>query len=93
MKNNDRDLLLNGMRKEKTLFLLGVWVMILPYLGFPSNWRKVLFLITGLAIVYLAYLFYLETRTRLSKIIKQDKNFVDSIEENEKHPSRPEIKI
>jgi hypothetical protein len=80
------------MRKEKTLFLIGLWVIILPYLGFPNSWRNVLFIITGLAIIYLAYLFYLETRQRLSKIVKQDKNFVDNIEEKE-NKQTPEIKI
>ena len=80
------------MRKEKTLFLIGLWVIILPFLGFPNSWRNILFIITGLAIIYLAYLFYLETRQRLSKIVKQDKNFVDNIEEKE-NKQTPEIKI
>lgn len=80
------------MRKEKTLFLIGLWVMILPYLGFPNNWRKVLFFVSGLAIIYLAYLFYLEAKVRLSKIINQDQNFVDNIEDKETRRN-PEIKI
>lgn len=53
--------------------------MVLPFLGFPNNWRKVLFLITGLAIMYLAYLFYLEVKARLSKDINHSKTFVDNI--------------
>lgn len=81
------------MRKEKTLFIIGLWVMILPFLGFPNSWRKTLFFITGLAIMYLAYLFYLETKARLAKIIKQDKNFVDSIDKTEDNNKQPEIKI
>lgn len=80
------------MRKEKTLFLIGLWVIILPYLGFPNNWRKVLFLVSGLAIIYLAYLFYLETKARLSKIIKQDQNFVDNIGDKKTNQT-PEIRI
>ncbi len=80
------------MRKEKTLFLIGLWIIILPFLGFPTNWRKALFFITGLAIIYLAYLFYLETKTRLSKFIKQDESFIDNIEDEENNP-KPEIKI
>jgi hypothetical protein len=70
------------MRKEKTLFIVGLWVTILPFLGFPSNWRKVFFLITGLAIMYLAYLFYLEVKVRLSKDINNSKTFVDNIGTN-----------
>jgi len=70
----------NGeMRKEKTLLIIGLWVALLSFLGFPSNWRKILFLITGLAIMYLAYLFYLEVKARLSKDINHSKTFVDNI--------------
>jgi len=67
------------MRKEKTLFIIGLWVAILPFLGFPVNFRKVLFLITGLAIMYLAYLFYLEVKTRLAKDLGNSKTFIDNI--------------
>ena len=68
------------MRKEKTLFIIGLWIAILPFLGFPINMRKVLFLLTGLAIMYLAYLFYLEVKVRLAKDVNQSKTFVDNIE-------------
>ncbi len=67
------------MRKEKTLFIIGLWVVSLPFLGFPNNWRKVLFFITGFAIMYLAYLFYLEVKDRLAKDISQSKSFIDNI--------------
>lgn len=67
------------MRKEKTLLIIGVWVAILPFLGFPSPWRNILFLITGLAIMYLSYLFYLEFKARSSKDINHSKTFVDNI--------------
>lgn len=70
------------MRKEKTLFIIGLWVTTLPFLGFPNNWRKILFLITGLAIMYLAYLFYLEVKVRSSKYINNSKTFVDNININ-----------
>lgn len=67
------------MRKEKTLLIIGVWVMVLPFLGFTSTWRQVLFLITGLAIIYLAYLFYLEHKRRMHKDISRSKTFIDNI--------------
>jgi hypothetical protein len=67
------------MRKEKALFIIGLWGIVLPFLGFTNNWRKVLFFITGLAIVYLAYLFYLEVKNRLSKDSSHSKTFVDNI--------------
>ncbi len=67
------------MRKERTLLIIGIWVTILPYLGFPESWRKMLFLITGIAIMYLAYLFYVEAKVRLSKDENRIKSFIDNI--------------
>jgi hypothetical protein len=67
------------MRKEKTLLIIGLWVSILSFLGFPIFWRKILFLITGLAIMYLAYLFYLEVKNRRAKDENHSNIFVDNI--------------
>ncbi len=66
------------MRKEKTLFIIGLWIIILPFLGFPNFWRKMLFLITGLAIMYMAYLFYLEYKKRSVKETHHQ-TFIDNI--------------
>lgn len=44
------------MSKEMTIMVLGVWVMILPQLGFPSSWRAVLLFITGFLIVVVGFL-------------------------------------
>lgn len=67
------------MRKEKTLFIIGLWVMVLPFLGFPNFWRKLFFIITGFFIMYIAYLLYLEVRIRLLKNSSHSKSFVDNI--------------
>lgn len=67
------------MRKERTLFLMGIWVAILPFLGFPNNWRKTLFIITGFLLVYLSVLFYKQAKDRLPKDNNQIKSFVDNI--------------
>ena len=71
------------MRKEKTLLIIGLWIMILPFLGFTSSWRRGLFLITGLATIYLAYLFYLEYKVRIRKDINHNKTFIDNIGDGE----------
>lgn len=68
------------MRKERTLFVIGVWVAVLPFLGFPNSWREVFFVITGLALVCLAYLFYNQAKTRILKTTTESKTFVDSTE-------------
>ncbi|HUC88482.1 MAG TPA: hypothetical protein VMR49_00425 [Candidatus Paceibacterota bacterium] len=67
------------MRKERTLFLIGLWVAILPFLGFPNSWREVFFVITGFALIYLAYLFHIEAKARLPKSDDNSQTFVDNI--------------
>jgi len=67
------------MRKERTLFIIGLWVAILPFLGFPSTWRKIFFVIIGLALVFLAFLFYNQTKKRILKDTRESKSFVDNI--------------
>ena len=71
------------MRKERTLLILGIFVAILPYMGFYESWRKVLFIISGLSIVYLAYLFYTEAKARLDKDDNKIKSFIDNIKSGE----------
>ncbi|MEI6660138.1 MAG: hypothetical protein WCK91_01805 [bacterium] len=66
------------MRKERSLLIIGIWVAILPFLGFPSSWRSFMFIITGLALVYLSYMFYQEYRARMPKDA-DNKTFTDNI--------------
>lgn len=46
------------MRKARILSFLGAWVAILPYLGFPSSWKNILFTISGFGLIYISYLLY-----------------------------------
>lgn len=43
------------MSKQRVIFLFGIWIAILPFLGFPNFWRKILFFITGMFLVYISY--------------------------------------
>ncbi|HEV7701839.1 MAG TPA: hypothetical protein VGO63_00105 [Candidatus Paceibacterota bacterium] len=52
------------MRKERVLLILGVWVAVLPYLGFPYSWKNILFTLSGLAIIYFSYSLYKEYKTK-----------------------------
>ncbi len=68
------------MRKEKTLFIIGLWVIVLPFLGFTNIWRQILLVISGLGIVYLSYLFYLEYKSRIKKEeVIHNNTFIDNI--------------
>lgn len=50
------------MRKERVLLILGIWITILPQLGFPYSWKNVLFTLSGLILVYYSYIIYKETK-------------------------------
>ena len=70
------------MKKERTLFGLGIWVAILPFLGFPDSWRKILFVISGILIICLASLFRNQYKKQfISKQTESNMHpFLDNIE-------------
>ena len=52
------------MRKARILLVLGIWVAILPYLGFPYSCKDILFTISGLSLVYFSYMLYKESKEK-----------------------------
>lgn len=64
------------MKKERTLLFVGIWVSLLPNLGFPENIRKFLFLLTGLFIIFIAYVMYRRKIEGRIKMSKQDQNHI-----------------
>lgn len=44
------------MHKTRTLFIFGIWIAILPYLGFPSYWKNVFFTLSGLGLALFSYM-------------------------------------
>lgn len=46
------------MRNARILMILGIWIAVLPYLGFPNFWKNILFNLTGLGLVGFSYLLY-----------------------------------
>ena len=44
--------------KEKTVIGLGVLLIVLPLTGFPREWKTVISVIVGIAIMYVGALFY-----------------------------------
>lgn len=64
------------MSKRQFLTLIGVWVIIFLFLGFPVMWHKIIAIVSGLAIVAIAYSL---PPTEKKKIVEvQDKPFVES---------------
>jgi hypothetical protein len=48
------------MSKAKIILGLGVWVTILPFLGFPYSLKSILFSVSGLGLIYLGYMLYID---------------------------------
>jgi len=46
------------MKNAYILLILGVWLAILPYLGFPLFWKGVLTTISGLMVIFMSYMFF-----------------------------------
>ena len=44
------------MSKHSIIITLAIWVMILPFLGFPSFWRTLFFVLSGLGIIFYTFL-------------------------------------
>ena len=78
------------MIKVKIILGLGVWVAILPYLGFPYSLKNILFSITGLGIIYLSYMLYMdfkagETEKKTFDNFSENSNFNKNEAESQEH--------
>ena len=66
------------MIKARILLFLGIWVAVLPYLGFPSSWKDILFTLSGLGLIYFSYMLYQEYKTEENKEEKTFDNFSEN---------------
>ncbi len=71
------------MQKAYILLFLGIWVAILSYLGFPASWKQVLFVISGLAIIYISFLLYKEAKQKDGIIEEVFDSFSENVFESE----------
>jgi hypothetical protein len=74
------------MLKARIFLTLGVWTAVLPYLGFPYYIKNILFLLTGLCLMYMSLVMYKEVKLGMRNANKhmgyeQADNNVDEIEE------------
>lgn len=68
------------MRKAQILLFLGIWVAILPFLGFTYEWLDILTTLTGLIFIYFSYILYRNFKATEQKEPKE-KTF-DNFREN-----------
>lgn len=72
------------MSKTRILVILGVWVSVLPYLGFPYSLKNLLLTLSGFGIIYVSYLLYGETKTEAKEKetfenFSENKDFVEHV--------------
>jgi len=65
------------MRKARILLILGTWVAILPFLGFPYSWKDTLYFLTGIVLICFSYILYKDSKSKENK----EKTF-DNFKEN-----------
>lgn len=65
------------MHTSRALLILGIWTAVLPYLGFPSFIKNILFVITGLILIYISLVLY-----KYSKKETPIKRMFDNFSEN-----------
>ena len=47
--------------------MAGIWISVLPYLGFPYGLKNILFTLSGFGIIYIGYMLYKENKKGLKK--------------------------
>jgi uncharacterized membrane protein len=62
------------MSKNKIVFILGIALVILPFLGFPSAWKTFLMIIIGLFLISLSFTTSLRKRTSGKKYPRTKKD-------------------
>jgi len=65
------------MSRLKIILILGIFVSILPYLGFPLTSKNILISLSGLAIIYLSYILYEENKEESKEEVTFD-NFSEN---------------
>lgn len=68
------------MRKERMLLFLGIFIAILPYLGFPYSWKDILFTICGFVVMVFSYILFLEQKAKENR--EDNKKSFDNFKEN-----------
>jgi hypothetical protein len=72
------------MRKARRLLFLGIWVAVMPYLGFPTSWKNILLSLTGLGLMYFSYVLYAEHKENESNV-KVFENFSENYNYDDKN--------
>jgi len=72
------------MSKEVAVITLGIWAIIMPYLGIPRAWLTMLLVLTGLGLMVLGFLLRAEALSRGPRPVNRHSPFVEHIPHTEK---------
>ena len=70
------------MSKDVAIIFLGLWIAVVPFLGFPGTWKTVIFITSGLGIVILTFLLRRDVISYVSRITSHKKRNTDVYVEN-----------
>lgn len=62
---------------HKTLITLGIWIALLPLMGFPTVLKTILFALTGAYIAFTGYRLYRRKEIEAIKNLRQTKTFAE----------------
>jgi hypothetical protein len=71
------------MIKNRTIAYIGLWVLLLPWLGFSNSSKNILVSITGALLLYLGNKHY--TKSKLEKEVKKSNNTENQFNINNKN--------
>jgi len=66
------------MRKAYILLIIGIWLAILPQLGFYYSWKDSLTTVSGLVLIFISFIFYKESKTK-----ETEKEIFENFSENQ----------
>lgn len=79
------------MSKEMGIIVLGVWIIVLPYLGIPGYMRTTLLVLSGIAIVSIGFFLRSEVLSRGQTRVSH-RNFVENADTSTPDPNIHERK-
>lgn len=65
--------------KNNILAVIGIWIVLIPFLGFPGSWKNIIIIVSGLIIAGISY--FLNT-SEVSQNDRKSKNDSFSNPEN-----------
>ena len=80
------------MSKEAGIVALGIWLAILPFLGFPGSWRTVFVFLSGAGVAALGFLVRAETLSR-SRGFPKDASFTQNTFAGTSHETHQEGRV